>query len=63
MASSKKRTLRNLSESDSENEAANFLRLTVIKSLEVVFLVKFSFLIEKAIVTRATLQKPKENKE
>ena len=55
MASSNKKTKQNLSESDSENEAADFLRFIVIESLEEVCLAKFSpFLIEKVISTRAT---------
>ena len=46
---------RNLSESDSENEAADFPRFIVIESLEEVSLVIFSpFLIEKGISTRAS---------
>ena len=41
---------RNLSESDLENEAADFPRFIVIESLEEVWLAKFSpFLIEKVI--------------
>ena len=57
MASSNKKTKWNLSESDSENEVADFLRFIVIESLEEVWLTKFSaFLIEKAISTRATLK-------
>ena len=60
MASSNKKTKRNLSESDLENEAANFSRLIVIESLEDVFLAKFStFLIEKVIAIRATLKNVK----
>ena len=55
MASSNKKTKRNLSESDSENEAADFPRFIVIESLEEVCLAKFSpFLIEKVISTRAS---------
>ena len=54
MASSNKKTKRNLSESDSKIEAADFPRLIVIESLEKVCLAKFSpFLIEKVISTRA----------
>ena len=54
MASSNKKTKRNLSESDSENETADFPRFIVIESLEEVCLAKFSpFLIEKVISTRA----------
>ena len=53
MVSSYKKFKRNLSESDSENEAADFLRFIVIESLEEVCLAKFSpFLIEKVISTR-----------
>ena len=55
MVSSNKKTKRNLSESDSENEAADFPRFIVIESLEEVCLAKFSpFLIEKMISTRAS---------
>ena len=55
MSSSNKKTKRNLSESDSENEAADFPRFIVIESLEEVCLAKFSpFLIEKVISTRAS---------
>ena len=55
MASLNKKTKRNPSESDSENEAADFPRFIVIKSLEEVCLAKFSpFLIEKVISTRAS---------
>ena len=55
MASSNKKTKRNLSESDSENEAADFPRFIVIESLKEVCLAKFSpFLIEKVISTRAS---------
>ena len=54
MASSNKKTKRNLSESDSENEAADFPRFIAIEYLEAVCLAKFShFLIEKVISTRA----------
>ena len=50
-----KKTKRNLSESDSENEAADFPRFIVIESLEEACLAKFSpFLIEKVISTRAS---------
>ena len=42
MASSNKKSKRNLSESDSENEAADFPRFIVIESLEEVCLAKFS---------------------
>ena len=55
MASSNRKTKRNLSESDSENEAADFPRFIVIESLGEVCLAKFSpFLIEKVISTRAS---------
>ena len=51
----KQKTKRNLSESDSENEAAEFPRFIVIESLEEVCLAKLSpFLIEKVISTRAS---------
>ena len=54
MASSNKKSKQNLSESDSENESADFPRfIVVIESLEEVCLAKFSpFLIEKVISTR-----------
>ena len=53
-ASSNKKSKRNLSDSDSENETADFPRFIVIESLEEVCLAKFSpFLIEKVISTRA----------
>ena len=57
MASSyKKQTNKqNLSESDSEDEAADFPRFIVIEFLEEICLAKFSpFLIEKIISTKAT---------
>ena len=55
MASSNKKSKQNLSESDSENETADFPRFIVIESLEEVCLAKFSpFLIEKVISTRAS---------
>ncbi len=55
MASSNKKYKQNLSESDSENEAADFPRFIVIESLKEVCLAKFSpFLIEKVISTRAS---------
>ena len=51
----KLKTKRNLSESNSENETADFRRFIVIKSLEEVCLAKLSpFLIEKVISTRAS---------
>ena len=60
MASSnkkKKKTKRNLSESDLENEAADFPRFIVIESLEEVYQVKFwPFLIEKLFL-QGLLQK------
>ena len=47
----------NLSETDSENEAADFPRFIVIESLEEACLAKFTpFLIEKVISTRASLK-------
>ena len=50
-----KKNKRNLSESDSENEATDFPRFIVIESLEEVCLAKLSpFLIEKVISTRAS---------
>ena len=53
MASSNKKTKQNLSESNSENEAADFSRFIVIESLQEVYLAKFlPFLIEKIISTR-----------
>ena len=55
MASSNKKSKRNLSESDLKNVAADFPRLIFIESLEEVCLAKFSpFLIEKVISTRAS---------
>ena len=55
MASSNKKSKRNLSESDSENEAADFPRFIVIDSLEEVCQANFSpFFIEKVISTRAS---------
>ena len=63
MASSNKKTKRNLSESDSENEAADFPRFIVIESLEEVCLAKFSpFLIEKVISTRASQKTVKKTR-
>ena len=54
-ANKKLKTKRNLSESDSENETADFPRFIVIKPLEEVCLSKLSpFLIEKVISTRAS---------
>ena len=54
MASSNKTSKRNLSESDSGNEVADFPRFIVIEYLEEVCLAKFSpFLIEKVISARA----------
>ena len=54
-ANKKLKTKRNLSESDSENETADFPRFIVIESLEEVCLSKLSpFLIEKVISTRAS---------
>ena len=55
MASSNKKSKQILSESDSENEAADFPRFIVIESLEEVCFAKFSpFLIEKVISARAS---------
>ena len=63
MASSNKKTKRNLSESESENEAADFSRFIVIESLEEVCLVKFSpFLIGKVISTRASPKNVKKRR-
>ena len=59
MVSSNKTTERNLSKSDSENEAADFARFITIESLEDVCLVKFSFLIEQ-VITRTTHQNIKK---
>ena len=62
-ASTNKKTKWNLSESDSENEAADFPRFIVIESLEEVRLAKFSpFLREKVISTRATLKNVKKTR-
>ena len=59
----KKKTKRNLSESDSENEASDFPRFIVIESLEEVGLAKFSpFLIEKVISTKASLKTVKKTR-
>ena len=62
LASYKKKTnKRNLSESDLEDDAADFPRFIVIESLEEVCLAKFSpFLREKVISTRATPKNVKE---
>ena len=55
---------KNLSESDSENEAADFPRFIVIESLEEVRLAKFSsFLIEKVILTKGYSKNCKESQE
>ena len=63
MVSSNKKSKWNLSESDSENEAADFPRFIVIESLEEVCLTKFSpFLIEKVISTRACPKTVKKTK-
>ena len=54
---------RNLSESDLENEVADFPRFIVIESLEEVCLAKFSpFIIEKVISTRATSKTDKKTR-
>ena len=63
MASSNKKDKRNLSESDSENEAADFPRFIVIESLEEAYRAKFSsFLIEKVISTRAIQKSVKKTR-
>ena len=63
MASSNKKTKRNLSESDSENEAADFPRFIVIESFEEVCLAKLSpFLIEKVISTTASSKTVKKTR-
>ena len=63
IVSSNQETKWNLSESDLENEAADFPRLIVIESLEEVCLSKFSpFLIEKLISTRASLKTVKQTR-
>ena len=63
MASSTKKYKRNLSESDSENEAADLPRFIVTESLEDVCPVKLSpFLVEKVISTRASLKTVKKTK-
>ena len=55
MASSNKKSKRNLSESNSENEAADFPRFIVIESLEEVCQAEFSFFLkEKVMFTRAS---------
>ena len=57
------KTKRNLSESNLENEAADFPRFIVIESLEEVCLAKFlPFLIEKVISTRASLKTVKKTR-
>ena len=57
------KTKRNLSESDTENNAADSPRFIVIESLDEVCLVKFSpFLIEKVISTRATPKRVKKTR-
>ena len=63
MASSNKKSKRNLSESDLENEAADFPRFIIFESLEEVCLAKFSpFLIEKVISARASLKTVKKTR-
>ena len=63
MASSNKKIKWNLSESDLKNEAADFPRFTVTKSLEEVYLIKFlPFLIEKVIKTKAALKNVKKTR-
>ena len=63
MVFSNKKTKQNLSESDSENEAADFLRFIIIESLEETYLAKFSlFLKEKVMSTRATLRTIKKSR-
>ena len=58
-----KKNKRNLSESDSENEAADFPRFIAIESLEEECLAKLStFLIEKVISTRASLKTVKKTR-
>ena len=58
MASSYKKTERNQSESNSENETADFPRSNVIESLEDVCLTKFSlFLIEKVSTLKVSTPK------
>ena len=55
MVSSNKKSKQNLSESDSENEVADFPRFIVIESLGEVCLAKFlPFLIEEVISIRAS---------
>ena len=62
MASVNKKNKRNLSDSDTENEAADVPRLIFIVSLEEVFLAIFSpFLIEKIILAWVTQKKHKGN--
>ena len=63
MASSNKKSKQNHSESDSENEVADFPRFIVIEFLEEVCLARFSpFLIEKVISTRASLKTVKKTR-
>ena len=52
MESSNKKAIRNLSESDTENEAADFSRITVIESLEDLPGQIFHFLYKKRLLRR-----------
>ena len=62
MTSSYKKAKQNLSESDSENEAADFPRFIVIESLEDVCLAKLSpFLYRKSIINKGYTDKREEN--
>ena len=63
IASSNKKVKRNLSESNSENEAADSTRFIVIESLDEVCLAKFSpFVIEKVISTKASPKTVKKSR-
>ena len=63
MASSNKKTKQNLSESDSENDTADFAKFIVIESLKAIYQAKFlPFLIEKVISKKATLKTVKKTR-
>ena len=61
MASLNKKSKQNLSDSDSENEAAEFQSFVVLKSVEETWLEKL-FSIEKFISNKAILQTVKKTK-
>ena len=58
----KKKTERNLSTSNSVNEAANFPRFIVIESLEEVCLAKFFPFLKDKVMMRATLKNKEKTK-